>query len=355
MFREIVLYFDEECIEMFEDAAKQNGVSLSCFLQNAGMVSLIKKDRLPDAGFCIVPKSNLEQHPALAETVPAKKRTSQPKKKTYTLKEETELFDDFVLYLEKKLLTVDVSCFSCRYSLNPENCYPWVPETLCSGESREDNAAMLSLLSEQLLQAIACEDEQRCYETVCCAMDWGHVLYTSGICKGNKVRVDRYYQNHGLLPLLKRSQKHLENHEFELLEECSSGWSMIWYLMDIRHLLILSSRKVYALNKVLLEFCAANKLVELPKSLNFGQLVYQGNSKYIEGIRYVYTLRAKLGLLEKISRITNRLMDTRQFVDTKDVDDRLYILGENQGGYEKGLGYSAGRLSDAGDDGGYIR
>lgn len=329
MFKEIVLYFDEECIQMFEAAAKKLDVTLSCFLQNAGMVSLLNKDSLPDAGFCIVPQSNAEQRATPKEQSPVKKGPSPKKKKTYTLKEETELFDAFVGYLGKKLQTVDVSCFSCRYSLNPENCYQWIPERLHSGESREDNAEMLSLLSEQLLQAIACENERRCYETVCCAMDWGRVLYTSGICKGNKVRVDRYYQNHDLLPLLKRSQKHLENHEFELLEECSSGWSMVWYLMDIQHLLILSSRKVYALNKILLEFCAENQLMEIPKSLNFGQLVYQGSSKYIEGIRYVYTLKAKLGLLEKISRITNRLMDTQQFVNTKDVDDRLYILGEN--------------------------
>jgi len=329
MFKEITLYFDEECIRMFEEAAKNSGVTLSYFLQNAGMVSLLNKSSLPDAGFCIVPKGNMEQLPAGAVPAAVKKEPSPKKKKTYTLKKEAELFDAFVLYLGRKLLTVDTSYFSCRYALNPENCYQWIPDALQSGESREDNAKMLSFLSRQLLQAMDGENERRCYETVCCAMDWGRVLYTSGICKGNKARVDRYYQNHDLLPLLRRSKKHLENHEFELLEECSSGWSLIWYLMDIQHLLILSSRKVYAFNKILLEFCAENQLTELPKSLNFGQLVYQGSSKYIDGIRYVYTLKAKLGLLEKISRITNRLMDTQQFSDTKDVDDRLYILGES--------------------------
>ena len=329
MFKEITLYFDEECIQMFEAEAKKSGVTLSCFLQNAGMVGILNKASLPDAGFCIVPKGNVEPPPARTAPAVIRKESPPKQKKTYTLKKEAELFDAFAHYLGERLRTVDTSYFSCRYALNPENCYQWIPEALHSGESREDNASMLSLLSEQLSQAMDSENERHCYETVCCAMDWGRVLYTSGICKGNKERVDRYYQNHDLLPLLKRSRKHLENHEFELLEECSSGWSLIWYLMDIQHLLILSSRKVYALNKILLEFCADNQLEELPKSLNFGQLVYQGSSKYIEGIRYVYTLKAKLRLLEKISRITNRLMETRQFINTKDVDDRLFILGES--------------------------
>ena len=38
MFKEITLYFDEECIRMFEEAAKKSGVTLSYFLQNAGML-----------------------------------------------------------------------------------------------------------------------------------------------------------------------------------------------------------------------------------------------------------------------------------------------------------------------------
>lgn len=330
MFKEITLYFDEECIQLFEAEAKKTGVTLSGFLQNAGMMGILNKASLPDAGFCIVPRGSAERLPMHAVPAIVQKEVPPKQKRTYTLKKEAELFDAFAQYLGERLRAVDISCFSFHYALNPENCYQWVPEALHSGESRADNAAMLSLLSKQLTQAMDSENERQCYEAVCCAMDWGCVLYTSGIRKGNKARVDRYYQNHDLLPLLKRSQKHLENHEFELLEECSSGWSMIWYLMDIQHLLILSSRKVYALNNILLEFCADHQLVELPKSLNFGQLVYRGSSKYIEGIRYVYTLKAKLNLLEKISRITNRLMETRQFADTKDVDDRLFILGESR-------------------------
>lgn len=324
MFKEISLYFDEECIRLFEDAADRSGLSLSSFLQNAGMVSLLDKAKLPDAGFCIVPKDAAGGPPAHAAAAkpPAKK------KKTYSLKRETELFDAFVEYLNQRLQAVDTSRFSCRYALNPDNCHGWMPQALYCGESREENARMLDFLSTQLSRGMDRGDERHCYEVVCCAMDWGRVLYTSGICRGNKTRIDRYYQNHDLLPLLRRSRGHLKNHEFELLEECSSGWSLIWYLMDIQHLLILSSRKVYALNRILQDFCAERGLEELPKSLNFGQLVYQGSSRYIEGVRYVYTLKAKLGLLEKISRLVSRLMDTKQFADTKDLDDRLYVLGE---------------------------
>ena len=93
MFKEITLYFDEECIRMFEEAAKKSGVTLSYFLQNAGMVSLLNKSSLPDAGFCIVPKGNMEQLPAGAMPAAVKKEPSPKKKKTYTLKKEAELFD----------------------------------------------------------------------------------------------------------------------------------------------------------------------------------------------------------------------------------------------------------------------
>lgn len=320
------MYFDEECIQLFDAAASRSGLSLSSFLQNAGMMSLLNRANLLDAGFCIVPKDAAGRPPAHAAQ--AAPKPPAKKKKTYSLKKETELFDAFVYYLGQRLQAVDTGKFFCRYALNPDNCYSWMPQTLYCGESREENAQMLAFLRQQLLWGMDSGDERHCYEVVCCAMDWGHVLYTSGICKGNKVRVDRYDQNHDLLPLLKRSRDHLKNHEFELLEECSSGWSLIWYLIDIQHLLILSSRKVYALNRILQDFCAEKQLSELPKSLNFGQLVYQGSSKYIEGVRYVYTLKAKLGLLEKVSRVVNRLMDSEQFADTKDVDDRLYVLGE---------------------------
>lgn len=249
------------------------------------------------------------------------------RRKRYTPSEETEIFNAFIQFLSGELKKTELSSFSCRYSLNPEQCRLWIPQRLWSGETEAENREMVSCLRENLLRAIKNEDEDLCYEVVSAIMDWGAVFYTRGIRKGNKARVDKYHRDGELLPLLIRSKNHLENREIELLEECSSGWSMVWYLLDMEHLLILSSLKLYALNIVLLDFQREQGIDVLPKSLDLGQLVYQGNAKYIEGVRYVYTLNAKLVMLKKISRIVSSLMASGHFADTKQIDDLLFILG----------------------------
>lgn len=312
----VTIELDQDCLELFEAAAAKYKMPLSVFLQDAGLLRLLK---------------NEEIHPRqvkrlLDKTAPAS-APSRPQKPRYSPGEAERIFLDFAEYLNQKMIQRRGELFQCKYSLNQENCFPWIDPALLCGESEEENCAMEQLLAAQLFQAMREEDEDRCFQVVRVAMDWGGVYYSRGVRKGNKTQVEKLHHNHALLTMLLHSRRHIQNRELEQLECFSSGWSIIWFLMDMENLFILSSRKVFALNMVLQDYQRDRGLVFFPPSLELGQLVYQG-PRYIEGVRYIYTQKAKLILFKKCVCILDALKSCGDFQSNKELDNLLYNMGE---------------------------
>lgn len=318
MYKEITVNLDEDCIKLFGEAAGRQGMTLSAFLQDAGLLYLLRND-----------ETSQKQLKALCrpERAHEKQRTAR-KKPRYSAGEEEQIFQDFAQYLNEALKQHRGEEFRCKYILSQENRVSWIDEAMTSGETAEENYAMEQVLHKKLMEALETGDEELCFEVVRTAMDWGGVYYSRGVRKGNKPQVEKLYREHELLNTLRRSYRYIQKRELELLEYSSSGWSIIWYLMDMEHLLIVSSRKVYALNKVLLAFREERGMEMLPASLDFGQLVYQGSPRYVEGVRYLYTQKAKLVLLKKCVRVLGAVKDCGDFTCNKELDNLLFIMGE---------------------------
>ena len=315
MYKKVSISIDEDCVELFEQAAERHGMTLSAFLQDAGLLYLMRHDDTT--------KKQLQDISAKGSKNGEKVRTPR-----YTAKETEKIFCDFIQYLNGELKKYRGDEFRCKYSLSQENRFSWLSEDMVCGETAEENYAMEQLLHRKLMEALENKDEDLCFEVVRAAMDWGGVYYNRGVRKGNKPHVEKLHREHELLNTLNRSYWHIQNRELELLEYFSSGWSIIWYLMDMENLLIVSSRKIYALNKVLLAFQREHPVETIPAVLNFGQLVYQGSPRYIEGVRYLYTQKAKLVLLKKCVRVLNAVKGLGDFTDNKELDNLLFIIGE---------------------------
>lgn len=318
----ITLQLEDDYADLFEQAAKRNGTSVETFLQNAGLFLLLKsgEQSAPEAQR-LIDAENL--------TLPAQFRPYRPRKKTAFSPNRTErIFTEFIEYLNTELRKYEKVEFRCKYSLDSENWVSWLDPALVSGESLESNRRMQELCSAVLSRALEEGSEEFCFEVVRVAMDWGGVYYCRGVRKGNQKVVERLYREHELLNTLRRNYDHIRNRDLELLDFFSSGWSIVWYMMDRENLMILSSRKVYALNKALMAFRKERGYEAVPACLDFGQLVYQGSQRYIEGVRYVYTKQGKLVLLKKCVRVLSALKERGDFTNNKQLDDLLFLMGE---------------------------
>ena len=69
-------------------------------------------------------------------------------------------------------------------------------------------------------------------------------------------------------------------------------------------------------------------LNELPDALDLGQLVYTGHSRYIDGVRYIYTLKGKLKMLKKYLKITKSLSELGHFKDFSQLDGKLFQFSD---------------------------
>ena len=49
----------------------------------------------------------------------------------------------------------------------------------------------------------------------------------------------------------------------------------------------------------MIDFKKEYNIEKLPREINFGQLVYRDNKRFIEGIKYVYTPKRKLKMYKK--------------------------------------------------------
>lgn len=318
LYKEITVAMDEDCIEIFKKAAAEHGMNLDLFLQQAGLLALAKEQM---SGVQLLSP----QPPHKQE---ARRKRSVRQKKKYTAREEEQIFRDFTAYLNEELKRHSEETFACKYSICPDLTADWLPEEMRSGESAEENYRMELLCREKLLQAMESGDEALCLQVVQIAMDWGGVYYSRGVRKGNRKQVETLARSHELLNMVRRSYTHIQNRELEMLEYFTSGWSIIWYLLDMEGLFIVSSRKIYALNKVLRAYQQEYHLESLPVSLDLGQLVYQGSPRYLEGVRYIYTQKAKLVLLKKCVRILGAIKALGDFSCNRELDNLLFIMGE---------------------------
>lgn len=319
MSKEIVLNLDGPCAKLFEDAARRGGQPVPDFVRRAALAHLAEHDEAARPA-------------ALALLGPGEAQAAKPKarrKKAVFSPAETEaIYSDFVAFLNQAMKAHAGTEFHCRYALAQENWVAWVPPTHTGGESREANGLMRTLCSEKLFEAMEKDDADLCFEVVRVAMDWGGVYYNRGVRKGNKAVVEKLHRDGELLPALRRNLIHIQNKDLELLDHFTSGWSIIWYLMDMENLIIVSSRKVYALNKVLEDFRQQRGLEDLPACVNFGQLVYQGSPRYLDGVRYVYAKNGKLVLYKKFIRVVGSLRALGDFPTSREIDDLLFIMGE---------------------------
>lgn len=322
MPREITIRLDEEYAKLFEESAKKSGITIDTFLQNAGLVLLLKSDeQSAEDAQRLIESENVQ--------LPVQVRPYKPRKKAaFSPKKTEKMFDEFIGFLNAEFRNHTDVEFRCKYSLDSENWVSWLDPSLISGESLESNLKMQVLCSEVLRQALEDGDEERCFEVVRVAMDWGGVYYCRGVRKGNQKVVEKLYREHELLNTLRRNYIHIKNRDLELLDYFSSGWSIVWYMMDRDNLMIMSSRKVYALNKVLKAFKEKRGYETVPACLDFGQLVYQGNSRFVDGVRYVYTKKGKLVLLKKCIRVLSAIKERGDFSTNKQLDDLLFVMGE---------------------------
>lgn len=322
MPKEIKVQLNDEYLELFEQAARRNGTTVDAFLREAGLLILLKsgEESAADAQK-LIDAENL--------TLPAQFRPYKPRKKaTFSPNKSERIFWEFIDYLNAELKRYKGVEFRCKYSLDAENWVSWLNPSLYSGESLESNHEMQERCSAVLRRALEEGNEELCFEVVRVAMDWGGVYYCRGVRKGNQKVVERLYREHDLLNALRRNYDHIRNRDLELLDFFSSGWSIVWYMLDRENLMILSSRKVYALNKALMAFRSERGYEAVPASLDFGQLVYQGSQRYIEGVRYVYTKQGKLVLLKKCVRVLSALKERGDFSTNKQLDDLLFLMGE---------------------------
>jgi len=322
MPKEITVKLNDEYVELFEQAAQRNRTTVEAFLRQAGLLILLKSGEESAAeAQKLIDAENLP--------LPAQFRPYKPRKKaTFSPNKSERIFREFIDYLNTEIKQYVDAEFHCKYSLDAENWVSWLDPSLYSGESLESNHKMQELCSVVLRRALEEGNEELCYEVVRVAMDWGGVYYCRGVRKGNQKVVERLNREHELLNMLRRSFDHIRNRDLELLDFFSSGWSIIWYLLDHENLMILSSRKVYALNKTLMAFCSNRGYQATPASLDFGQLVYQGSQRYIEGVRYVYTKQGKLVLLKKCVRVLSALKERGDFSTNQQLDDLLFLMGE---------------------------
>ena len=146
-------------------------------------------------------------------------------------------------------------------------------------------------------------------------MDWAGAFYDfrHGPQKGNETVVKKLFDDGTIVEFMRKSRDYILSGNIESLEYYTSGWAIVWYVLDPDKMIILGSREVCGLNK--------------PREINFGQLVYRDNKRFIEGIKYVYTPKGKLKMYKKILKILNTVKDLGGYACCHEIDRKLFMIG----------------------------
>lgn len=257
------------------------------------------------------------------------KSTSARPRSTAVSGQNDMVFSRFVGFLNEKLRDCRQT-YTWSYQICPESYADWVDPTLYAGSSSADSHALRRICGEKLREAIADGDETLCFEAVRLAMDWGKAYYNHrfGMLKGNEEIVCALYERGELLDLIRRSYQAIRDGRIADLEYFTAGWSIVWHVLDAERMIIMGTREMYAYNKILAEFKQLYGIGTLPASLELGQLVYKKNRRYITGVQYVYTLKGKLRMLERLLRILEAVMAIGDVCSMAEIDEKLFMLGE---------------------------
>lgn len=239
------------------------------------------------------------------------------------------VFRQFIVFLNEKLRDCSQT-YIRSYQICPESYVDWAEPALYTGDSSADSCALQKLCGRSLEEAIANGNEVLCFEAVRLAMDWGKTYYNHrfGVLKGNEAIVCALHERGELLGLIRRSRQAILNGRITDLEYFTTGWSIIWHIIDPDRLVIMGPREIYAYNKILAEFKQLYSIGTLPASLGLGQLVYKKNRRYIAGVQYVYTLKGKLRMLERLQRILKAVMAMGDVCSMAGIGEKLFMLGE---------------------------
>lgn len=297
MNKDLVINIDEEVVQMVENESQNRGISVSAFFEKAVMIELLKS------------------------TSVSSKKIPAPE-----LINPVRTFAEYLTsYLEK-----DDSNYEWTYEIHKESLVPWLDEKYYKGSNKEDSEAFLDMAMIKMREAIDSNNEQFCFEVVRLVMDWGGVYYDFqyGPQKGNEETVKKLYQEGTLLSVIIKNSKRIQNDRIERLDYYTSGWAIVWYILHPDKIIIMGSREVFGLNKILMEFKNEKHIEKLPRELDFGQLVYKGSRRYIPGIKYVYTTSAKMKMIRKILNVFYYVKEMGNYDDYHSIDRKLFMLGK---------------------------
>ena len=215
------------------------------------------------------------------------------------------------------------------HEADPESHVSWMSPELFSGETNDDSNRFLECCGEALNRGIDTDDSKLVFEAVRLCMDWAGAFYDfrHGPQKGNETVVKKLFDDGTIVEFMRKSREYILSGNIESLEYYTSGWAIVWYVLDPDKMIILGSREVCGLNKILIDFKKEYNIEKLPREINFGQLVYRDNKRFIEGIKYVYTPKGKLKMYKKILKILNTVKDLGGYACCHEIDRKLFMIG----------------------------
>lgn len=329
MKREITITVDEELIRVAERYTAETAKTISHFFEHAGYLMLARYSVSPKGGVSFETGSNSLQFNAMSseDHLMAENQESQIlTRKPMTNKQIIRAFAEYLhTYLDK--VTDE---YHWTYEIDPESQVDWMNPNLYSGETDAECNEFLECCGAALNRGIDEGDEQLVFEAIRLCMDWVGAFYDfrRGPQKGNETIVKKLLKEEKLLEFMSTNRDRILSGNIEDLDYYTSGWAIVWYVLAPEEMVILGSREVYGLNKILIEFAEKYDIEKLPREINFGQLVYRENKRFIEGIKYVYTPKGKLKMYKKILKILNIVKDMGGYNCCHEIDRKLFMIGQ---------------------------
>ena len=329
MKKDITITIDEELIKVAERYEAETSKSVSHFFEHAGYLMLARTSIASGGNFSFEKGKGairLDAMPAAGESFYGKTETNILPKEPLSNKQIVKAFAE---YLHKYLEGVTDE-YHWKYEVDPESHVSWMTPELYSGETDDDCNRFLECCGEALNRGIDNGDSQLVFEAIRLCMDWVGAFYDfrRGPQKGNETVVKKLLEEGTIVEFMRKNREHILSGNIELLDYYTSGWAIVWYVLDPDKMIILGSREVCGLNKILIDFKKEYNIEKLPREINFGQLVYRDNKRFIEGIKYVYTPKGKLKMYKKILKILNIVKDLGGYTCCHEIDRKLFMIGQ---------------------------
>lgn len=328
MKKNITITIDEELIKVAERYEAETAKSVSHFFEHAGYLMIARYSVASGGGLSFEKGKEAMQLDAITvenRVLHGQAETAVPAKEPMSNKKIVKAFSE---YLYKYLEGV-ADEYHWSYEVDPESHVSWMSPELFSGETNDDSNRFLECCGEALNRGIDTDDSKLVFEAVRRCMDWAGAFYDfrHGPQKGNETVVKKLFDDGTIVEFMRKSRDYILSGNIESLEYYTSGWAIVWYVLDPDKMIILGSREVCGLNKILIDFKKEYNIEKLPREINFGQLVYRDNKRFIEGIKYVYTPKGKLKMYKKILKILNTVKDLGGYACCHEIDRKLFMIG----------------------------